>query len=99
MSRLDRDAIAASLAARLGATPDPESRSDLVAGQGRINVVASMSELDAALARHRDLGGYRWVAINAADLFGVSPKTIGSKVGIMDPTGKILKNADLPRPK
>ena len=58
-----------------------------------------MAEADAAIRRHRDLEGYRWVAINAADLFGVSPKTIGSKVGIMDATGKVLKNADLPRPK
>jgi hypothetical protein len=25
--------------------------------------------------------------------------TFGTKVGIMDPTGRVLKNADLPRPK
>ena len=30
---------------------------------------------------------------------GASPLTIGSKVGILDPTGRVLKAADLPRPK
>ena len=35
----------------------------------------------------RPLQGYRWIAINPGDLFPASPKTIGTKVGIMDRTG------------
>ena len=49
--------------------------------------------------RLKPLSGYRWIAINGGDLFGASPKTIGTKIGIVDPTGKVLKAADLPRPK
>ena len=45
------------------------------------------------------LRGYRWIAINENDLFAASPLTLGSKVGILGPTGRVLKAADLPRPK
>jgi hypothetical protein len=99
VSRLDRAAIIASLGERIGAAPDPDGDADLVASQGRINVAAAPNEIDGAIARLKPLPGYRWIAINGADLFGASPKTIGSKVGILDATGKVLKAADLPRPK
>ena len=99
MSRLDRDAIGTALSAKFGASPDPDGSGDLVAPQGRIAIVASPSDLDPAIARLRPLQGYRWVAINGGDLFSASPKTIGTKIGILDPTGKVLKAADLPRPK
>jgi hypothetical protein len=99
MSRLDRAAITESLSARLPAAPDPEGAVDLVAPQGRIIVVAEPAELRDAIARLKPLDGYRWVAINAGDLFAVNPMTIGSKVGVMDSNGKVLKAADLPRPK
>ena len=36
---------------------------------------------------------------SGGDLFSASPKTIGTKIGIIDHTGKVLKAADLPRPK
>jgi hypothetical protein len=99
MSRLDRAAIIESLTASLPATADPDGVVDLVAAQGRINVAAEPAQLRSALERLRPLDGYRWVAINAGDLFAVNPLTIGSKVGIMDTNGKVLKAADLPRPK
>jgi hypothetical protein len=99
MSRLDRAGIAASLAERIGAAADPDGLADLVATQGRINIVAAPGEVDAAIARLKPVGGYRWIAINGGDLFGIQHKTIGSKVGILDATGKVLKGADLPRPK
>ena len=99
MSRLDRAAITASLGAKISATPDPDGLADLVASQGRINVVAEPAELRGAIDRLRPLEGYRWVAINAGDLFAVNPLAIGSKVGIMDSNGRVLKAADLPRPK
>jgi hypothetical protein len=99
MSRLDRAAIAASLTEKLGATPDPAGNADLVASQGLIAIAAAPNELDSAIARLKPLPGYRWLAINGGDLFSASPKTIGTKVGLLDPNGKVLKGADLPRPK
>lgn len=99
MSRLDRSAMVASLTEKLGATPDPDGLADLVAKQGRINVAASTAEIGPAIARLKPVGGYRWVAINGADLFTANPLSLGSKVGILDATGKVLKAADLPRPR
>ena len=97
MSRLDRDALIAAIAHKMTASPDPEGLVDLVAGQGRINVAASAAELRSAIDRLKPLEGYRWIAINAADLFGASPMTIGTKIGILDANGRVLKAADLPR--
>ena len=99
MSKLDRDAIAAAISEKLGATPDPDGSGDLVASQGRIAIVATVAEIDGAIARLKPMPGYKWIAINGGDLFSVNAKTMGSKVGILDPTGKVLKAADLPRPK
>jgi hypothetical protein len=99
MSKLDREALAAAITEKLGATPEPDGSGDLVASQGRIAIVASVAEIDGAIARLKPMPGYKWIAINGGDLFSASPKTIGSKVGILDSTGKVLKAADLPRPK
>jgi hypothetical protein len=99
VSRLDRAAIAAALTEKLAATADPDGNADLVADKGLIAIAASPADIDGAIARLKPLPGYRWIAINGGDLFFASPKTIGSKVGIMDSTGKVLKAADLPRPK
>jgi hypothetical protein len=83
----------------LEAAPDPDGLADLVASKGRINVAATASEIGPAIKRLASVPGYRWVAINAGDLFSASPLTIGTKVGILDHTGRVLKAADLPRPK
>jgi hypothetical protein len=99
LSRLDRDGLIAALSAKLPATPDPDGAADLIAGQGRIVVAAAANEIGPAIDRAKALDGYRWVAINAADLFVASPKTIGTKVGILDASGRTLKAADLPRRK
>ena len=99
MARLDREAIVAAISAALGANPDPEGTADLVAERGRINIAASAAELKSAIQRLKPLSGYRWLVINEGDLFGASPLTIGTKIGILDPTGRVLKAADLPRAK
>jgi len=99
VARLDRDAILTAIAESLHATPDPDGLADVIASQGRINVAATGPEIGPAIKRLTPLQGYRWIVINAGDLFTASPLTIGTKVGIMDPTGRVLKNADLPRPK
>jgi hypothetical protein len=99
MARLDRDALTQAIVTALNAAPDPDGLADLVASQGRINVAATGPEIGPAVKRLAALPGYRWVAINGGDLFSASPLTIGTKVGILDPTGRVLKAADLPRPK
>ena len=99
MSRLDRAAILASITEKLSASPDPGGAADLVASQGLIAIAAGPGDIDGAIARLKPLPGYRWLAINGGDLFSASPKTIGTKIGLLDPTGKVLKAADLPRPK
>jgi hypothetical protein len=99
VARLDRDALLNALVTSLEATPDPDGLADLVASKGRINVAATAPEIGPAIKRLAPLPGYRWVAINGGDLFSASPLTIGTKVGILDHTGRVLKAADLPRPK
>jgi hypothetical protein len=99
MARLDREAMVAAISAALSATPDPEGTADLVAGRGHINVAATAAELKSAIQRLVPLRGYRWVVINAGDLFAASPLTLGTKVGILDPSGRVLKAADRPRAK
>jgi hypothetical protein len=99
MARMDRDTLLSAISTALQASPDPEGQADLVASQGRINVAATGAEIGPAVKRMAQLPGYRWIAINAGDLFSASPLTIGTKVGILDPTGRVLKAADLPRPK
>jgi len=97
MARLDKAAIVASLTTNIAATPDDTGAADLVASKGHINVAADPAAIDAAIAGLKPLPGYRWIAINASDLFTANPKSLGTKVGIMDATGRVLKAADLPR--
>jgi hypothetical protein len=99
VARLDRDALVTAISAAVGATADPEGTADLIAERGHLNVAASAAELKTAIQRLAPLRGYRWIVINAGDLFSASPLTLGTKVGILDPNGRVLKAADLPRPK
>lgn len=99
MARLDRDGLFNAIISALEASPDPDGQADLVSSRGLINVAASGPEIGPAIKRLAAMPGYRWVAINGGDLFSASPLTIGTKVGILDATGRVLKNADLPRPK
>ncbi len=99
MSRLDRAGLIAALTAKLPAGPDPDGLVDLVGSQGRIAVAASAAEIKSAIDRLRPLDGYRWLGINGGDLFVANPSTLGTKVGILDENGRVLKAADLPRKK
>ena len=49
------------------------------------------------MKRLRPLMTYRFLVINRGDLFAASPATIGTKIGILDANGSLLKAADLPR--
>src|SRR5260221_14313737 len=99
MQRLDREALIAAASAALGAAPDPEGTADVVGERGRINVAASGADLKAAIQRLAPLPGYPWVVINPGDPFAASPPTPGTKGGLLDPTGRVLKAARPPEPK
>ncbi len=99
MARLDHDGLVAAVAAAVDASPDASGTADLVFANGSIVVAAQPRDLKGAFKRAKKIDGYRWVAINREDLFGANPLSIGSKVGILDAQGRILKNADSPRKK
>lgn len=95
---LSKDEIVERISAKLEAEPDPSGQADLVCKKGSLVVVASPSELKVAFSRLKSIEtGYRWIVLNRKDLFSANPMSVGSKVGIMDPDGSILKAADLPR--
>jgi len=99
MARVDREALLAAAVEVLDAKPDPEGTVDLVYERGSVIVAATPAEIKAAFKRIRKIDGYRWVLINREDLFAANPLSIGSKAGILDAEGKVLKNADAPRRK
>ncbi len=99
MARLDHDGLAEALTASLGASPDTTGVADLAFDKGLIVIAAQPSDLKGAFKRAKKIDGYRWVAINREDLFGANPLSLGSKIGILDADGRILKNADSPRKK
>ena len=99
MARLNHDELSAAVAAAVGASADTSGTADLVFERGAIVVAAEIRDLKPAFKRAKKIDGYRWVAINRDDLFGANPLSIGSKVGILDADGRILKNADSPRKK
>src|SRR5207237_9198643 len=99
LMRLAPTAIRIAITDSLLQIPASERPADVASSQRHINVAATGADIGPSIKRLAPLPGYRWVVINAGDLFTSSPLTIGTKVGIMDPTGRVLKNADLPRPK
>lgn len=99
MARLDQTALTARISELMNASPDPSGAADLVCDKGSIVVAAETGDLKAAFKRVKKVDGYRWVAINRDDLFGANPLSLGSKAGIVDENGKVLKAADVPRKK
>ncbi len=99
MSRLNHDELLAATMANFSATPDPSGAADLISEKGSIVIAADPDSLKAAFKRAKKIDGYRWVAINRGDLFAANPLSLGSKAGIVDAAGEMLKNADVPRRK
>ena len=97
MARLDQDQLTAAAAAFLAAEPDPTGKADLVGEKGSIIVAADPGAMKAAFKRIKKVDGYRWVVINREDLFAANTLSLGSKAGILDADGAVLKQADLPR--
>jgi hypothetical protein len=66
---------------------------------GSIVVAAEPAEFKTSFDRLRKVDGYRWLVINRDDLFAANTLSLGSKAGIVDADGNILKAADVPRRK
>ena len=84
----------------LSVEPDPSGRVDLIGEKGSVCVAADANTMKSAFKRiKKAVPGYRWVVINREDLFAANTLSLGSKAGIMDGDGGILKAANLPRKK
>lgn len=99
MARLDQDQLVAAAVAFLDAEPDPTGKADLIAAKGSVVVAAEQADIKAAFKRIKKVDGYRWVVINREDLFAANTLSLGSKAGIYDAEGAVLKAADIPRKK
>lgn len=99
MSRLNQAELTAAAVDALDAEPDPSGAADLVFSRGSVMVVAEVSEFKATFKRIKKIDGYRWVVINREDLFAANTLSLGSKAGIIDANGSVLKQADVPRSK
>ena len=99
MARLDQQALQAAVASVMNAQPDPSGAADLVSDKGSIVVAADPNDFKAAFKRVKKIDGYRWVAINRDDLFAANTLSLGSKAGIVDADGKVLKAAEVTRKK
>lgn len=99
MSRLNQAQLMDAATEFLSAQPDPSGAADLLSEKGAVVVAADAADFKAAFKRLKKLEGYRWIVINGGDLFAANPLSIGSKAGIIDATGAVLKAADKPRKK
>ncbi len=99
MSRLDQNQLLEAATSFLSAQPDSTGKVDLIAEKGSVVVAADPAGFKAAFKRLKKVEGYRWIVINREDLFAANTLSIGSKAGIFDQTGDVLKGADIPRKK
>lgn len=97
--RLDSAGLTAAAISVLDAQPDPSGATDLVCAKGNVVVAADPGEFKEAFKRLKKVDGYRWIVINREDLFAANSLSIGSKAGILDAAGSVLKAADVPRKK
>ncbi len=97
MARYDQDAFVAHAQQILSATPDSSGQADLVSERGSIVVAAKPEDFKKAFKRLKKVQGYRWIVIHREDLFLANTLSVGTKAGILDEDGKVLKAADMPR--
>lgn len=95
--RLDHTGLRDAALVSLEAEVDPTGEADLVWSKGRAVIAADPADFRRAFARLKKVDGYRWLVINRADLFAANALSIGSKAGIIDASGSVLKAADAPR--
>lgn len=97
MARMTHDQLQQAMIDKLSAEPDPSGQADLICSKGSLGIAADHKQIKKTVKRLRPLMTYRFLVINRGDLFAASPATIGTKIGILDANGSLLKAADLPR--
>ena len=97
MARMTEDQLRQAMIEKLSAEPDPTGKADLICSKGTLGIAADHKQIKKTVKRLRPLMTYRFLVINRGDLFAASPATIGTKIGILDGNGSLLKAADLPR--
>ena len=97
MARMTQDQLREAMISRLSAEADPSGQADLICSKGSLGIAADNKQIKKTVKRLRPIDGYRFLVINRADLFAASPATIGTKIGILDANGALLKAADIPR--
>lgn len=97
MARLDQAALTAKALEIFDAEVDASGAADMVGEKGSIIVAADVNDFKKAFKRIKKVPGYRWVVINREDLFGANTLSLGSKAGLMDADGNVLKAADIPK--
>lgn len=97
MARMTHEQLQQAMVEKFSAEPDPTGKADLICSKGALGIAADHKAIKRTVKRLRPLMSYRFLVINRADLFAASPATIGTKIGILDAEGSMLKAADLPR--
>lgn len=97
MARLDQEGLVQKAIELFEGAPDPTGTVDVIGEKGSVIVVSDPKDLKAAFKRLRKVPGYRWILLHRDDLFLANNMSVGSKAGIMDESGNVLKAAALPR--
>ncbi len=93
MSRADKNGLLEAATRIFDAQPDPSGAADLTSEKGVIVVEDNPAQFKAAFKRLKKVDGLRWIVINREDLFLANSLSIGTKAGIMDADGNVLKAA------
>jgi len=99
MGRYTQEELTEKAKEMLSCDVDPSGTVDLIGEKGAVCVAADPNDMKSAFKRIKKHEGYRWVVINREDLFAANTLSLGSKAGIMDGDGGVLKAANLPRKK
>jgi len=94
---MTHEQLSQAMVAKFAAEPDPSGQADLVCSKGALGIAADRKQIKKTVKRLRSVHGYRFLVINRGDLFAANPATIGTKIGILDHNGALLKAADVPR--
>ncbi len=62
-----------------------------------IVVAPSTTELEVAIKRLDEVGGYGYVATWKKNLFSFNPKMLSKRAGLIDENGNLLKAARIPK--
>ena len=97
MAPMNHEQLCQAMVGKLAAEPDPSGQADLICSRGALGIAADRRQIKKTVKRLRSVDGYRFLVINRGDLFAANPATIGTKIGILDHNGALLKAADVPR--